>query len=221
MKLRLLFFAVIITFFTGCHKSIEPQCVVGYIASVTEGELITLDIPDSLPAKRSFAIDDNTECRSWELCNGNIAEVIYMPSEVEGEMAHAINIKGDATYPRMLGRWRTKKDDKFQIDITLQPYGKVLQTQPTDIFSLNSWQLTGTDDVISLHGTLSLPPESESTDKKKKKSEEEMALPTQRRNMHFIVSATLADDDAGLTERGEVLIITTDKGRKSRLYPAE
>ena len=223
MKLRLSIYIALLLLCLSCSKPIEPQSIAGYVTSVADNGTITINSPDSIPAKRSYLVDDNTMRDEGAFVEGNIIEIIYQPATEEGELPRVISITSDATYPRMIGRWRTDKDDKLQIELALQPYGRILQTFPTDILQFNSWQLTGNENEITLHGTLSLPPKQrDKKDKEKQKTEqdsEELIAP-QRRTMHFCATAQLADDDEGNTEQHKVLIITTDKGRKSKLYPA-
>ena len=203
----------------ACRKHTEPQYIAGYITAVS-GTQITLDVPDSIPSERLFAIDDNTICDENSYYEGNIAEVLYNINEEENEHPTVISITADPTYPRMLGRWQTDKDDKLQIDIVLQTHGKILQVAPSDILHLHSWQLTGNEDEITLHGTLSLPPVKNRDKKKEQESNNEIRTTLERRTMHFSATARLADDEEGNTEQHKVLIVTTDKGRRSKLYPA-
>jgi hypothetical protein len=187
--------------------------VAGYILSTERDKQITLCIPDGTPTEQTFQLGDNTACDEEIYFKGNIAEVCFLPAEDEDELPHAISITADATYPRVIGRWRTDKDDKLQIDITLQPHGRIFQVSPDGILQFNTWQLTGTENEITMHGTLSLPPTKGDKAEGKDYSNE-------RRTKHFSVRARLADDEEGNTEQHKVLIITNDKGRKSRLYPA-
>ena len=220
MKIRIAILIFICALGTACRKHVEPQYIAGYITAVSDNQ-ITLNVPDSTPSKRLFAINDNTTCDEGSYYEGNIAEILYMPTDKEEELHTAINITSNSTYPRMLGRWQTDKDDKLQIDIVLQPRGKVLQIAPSEILQFQNWQLTGVEDEITLHGTLSLPPIKEK-DKKKDKEDnnDEITTPLARRTMHFSATAHLADDEEGNTEQHKVLIVTTDKGRRSKLYPA-
>ncbi len=213
MRIRLLIFSAAIMLCAACGKSVEPQTVAGYILSAERGKQITLSTPDSTPAEQTFLLGDDTACDEGAYFEGNIAEVTFLPAEDEEELPRAISITADDTYPRVVGRWRTDKDDKLQIDITLQPHGNIFQVAPDGILLFHTWQLTGIENEISLHGTLSLPPE------KGEKADNKHTTPA-RRIKHFNVRARLADDEEGNTEQHKVLIITNDKGRKSRLYPA-
>jgi hypothetical protein len=53
----------------------------------------------------------------------------------------------------------------------------------------------------------------------KKIKADSVVIPT-RQDKRFSVQAELAYDEEGNTEQHKVLIITTDKGRTSKLYPA-
>ena len=219
MKIRILTPIIACLLCVACGKQAEPRYIAGYITEISESQIV-LEVPDSTPSQRLFAIDSDTSCDEGAYYEGNIAEVTYMPADEEGLLPQAINIASDMTYPRVQGRWQTDKDDKLHIDIILQPFGKVAQILPTDILQFNSWQLTGVENEITLHGTLSLPPSKEQSKNKDKESKEKIDTPPSRHMMHFSAVARLADDDEGNTEQHKVLIITTDKGRKSKLYPA-
>ncbi|MBQ2036296.1 MAG: hypothetical protein II216_00110, partial [Alistipes sp.] len=143
------------------------------------------------------------------------AEVIFLPSDDE-TLPVAQSVTADVTYPRIIGRWTTDKDDELQIDLELQPHGKIEQRRPDTVINFESWQLTGEENTITLHGSLSLPPVK--VDSKKIKADS-VIIPT-RQDKRFSVQAELAYDEEGNTEQHKVLIITTDKGRTSKLYPA-
>ncbi len=213
MKSRILIFSVIIMLCAACSKSVEPQTVAGYILSTERDAYITLNIPNEIPAQKTFIISDDTACDEGVYFEGNMAEITFLPTANAEELPQAISITTDATYTRVIGRWRTSKNNKLQIDITLQSHGKIFQVAPVDVLQFHTWQLTGVENEITLHGTLSLPPE------KGVKSNGENSAPA-RRTKHFNVRARLTDDEDGNTEQHKVLIITNDKGRKSRLYPA-
>ncbi|MBR5333986.1 MAG: hypothetical protein IKV33_04535 [Alistipes sp.] len=221
MRLRFYIYTLAVAILAlSCQKQVEPQSIAGYIIDTHDGNHIILHVPDSIPAERSYIIDDNTLFNGGGIVEGNVAEVIYLPTE-DGTMPTAQSVTADATYPRMLGRWKTDKDDNLQIDINLQPHGVIVQHAPDGILVFNSWQLTGEENTITLHGSLSLPPKRETEKEKKNKNQdnEEPALPT-RQVMQFSVKAHLAFDDEGNTEQHKVLVITSTKGRQSKLYPA-
>jgi hypothetical protein len=213
MRNNILILSIVIMLCAACGRSVEPQTVAGYILSAERDKQITLSIPDGTPTEQTFLLSDDTDFNEGIYFKGNIAEVTFMPTVDEEEFPKAISITTDDTYPRVVGRWRTDKDDKLQIDITLQPHGRIFQVSPDGILQFNTWQLTGTENEITLHGTLSLPPTKGDKAEGKDYSNE-------RRTRHFSVRARLADDEEGNTEQHKVLIITNDKGRKSRLYPA-
>lgn len=199
----------------SCRKQQEPQSIAGYIIDTTNSNQIILFVPDSIPAERSYVVDDNTLFSGGTVMEGNIAEVIYLPSDDE-TLPVAQSVTADVTYPRIIGRWTTDKDDELQIDLELQPHGKIEQRRPDTVISFESWQLTGEENIITLHGSLSLPPVK--VDSKKIKADS-VVIPT-RQDKRFSVQAELAYDEEGNTEQHKVLIIITDKGRTSKLYPA-
>lgn len=222
MRLRFYIYTLTVAIFAlSCQKQVEPQSIAGYIIDTHDSNHIILNVPDSIPAERSYIINDNTLFCGGGIVEGNVAEVIYLPTE-DGTMPIAQSVTADATYPRMLGRWKTDKSDNLQIDLNLQPHGVIVQLSPDGTLIFNNWQLTGEENVITLHGSLSLPPKRETEKEKKNKAQdnEELTLPT-RQVMQFSVKAHLAYDEEGNTEQHKVLLITTDKGRTSKLYPTE
>ena len=215
MKLRVAIYALMVILSLSCRKQQEPQSIAGYIIDTTNSNQIILFVPDSIPAERSYVVDDNTLFSGGTVMEGNIAEVIFLPSDDE-TLPVAQSVTADVTYPRIIGRWTTDKDDELQIDLELQPHGKIEQRRPDTVISFESWQLTGKENIITLHGSLSLPPVK--VDSKKIKADS-VVIPT-RQDKRFSVQAELAYDEEGNTEQHKVLIITTDKGRTSKLYPA-
>ena len=215
MKLRVAIYILMVILSLSCRKQQEPQSIAGYIIDTTNSNQIILFVPDSIPAERSYVVDDNTLFSGGTVMEGNIAEVIYLPS-VDETLPVAQSVMADVTYPRIIGRWTTDKDDELQIDLELQPHGKIEQRRPNTVISFESWQLTGEENTITLHGSLSLPPVK--VDSKKIKADS-VVIPT-RQDKRFSVQAELAYDEEGNTEQHKVLIITTDKGRTSKLYPA-
>ena len=199
----------------SCRKQQEPQSIAGYIIDTTNSNQIILFVPDSIPAERSYVVDDNTLFSGGTVMEGNIAEVIFLPSDDE-TLPVAQSVTADVTYPRIIGRWTTDKDDELQIDLELQPHGKIEQRRPDTVISFESWQLTGEENTITLHGSLSIPPVKVDS---KKIQADSVVIPT-RQDKRFSVQAELAYDEEGNTEHHKVLIITTDKGRTSKLYPA-
>ena len=215
MKLRVALYTLMVILSLSCRKQQEPQSIAGYIIDTTNSNQIILFVPDSIPAERSYVVDDNTLFSGGTVMEGNIAEVIFLPSDDE-TLPVAQSVTADVTYPRIIGRWTTDKDDELQIDLELQPHGKIEQRRPDTVISFESWQLTGKENTITLHGSLSLPPVK--VDSKKIKADS-VVIPT-RQDKRFSVQAELAYDEEGNTEQHKVLIITTDKGRTSKLYPA-
>ena len=216
MKLRVALYTLMVILSLSCRKQQEPQSIAGYIIDTTNSNQIILFVPDSIPAERSYVVDNNTLFSGGTVMEGNIAEVIFLPSDDE-TLPVAQSVTADVTYPRIIGRWTTDKDDELQIDLVLQPHGRIEQRRPDTVISFESWQLTGEENTITLHGSLSLPPVK--VDSKKIKADS-VVIPT-RQDKRFSVQAELAYDEEGNTEQHKVLIITTDKGRTSKLYPTE
>ena len=152
------------------------------------------------------------------MVEGNIAEIIYMPTQKEGELPLALTITTDETYPKTLGRWTTEGKVPLQVDIELEPRGRITQHEPQQALRFTSWQLSGEENKITLYGTISLPPDY-SKDKNDKK-EEAQTLPT-RRERSFSISATLTKQSDSNTESRMVLILRTESGRESKLYKQE
>lgn len=224
MKLKLSILTIVICLTAlSCSEQVEPQSVAGYIIDTPNSNLIILSVPDSIPSERRYTINDDTQFSGGGIVEGNIAEVIYIPTE-DGTQPIAQSVVADVTYPRIIGRWATDKEDDLQIDLLLQPHGVVKQQLPTETLLFDCWQLTGEENTITLHGTLSLPPQKEKKDISKEESsneESQKELTPQRNKKRFSVVARLAYDEDGNTEQHKVLLITTDKGHTSKLYPVE
>ena len=206
----------------ACKEQIEPQSIAGYIADCNEEMILIKSDSTSIRLK----IDDNTALEQKEILSGNIVEAIYLPSEKDGELAKAIEIYTDETYPKALGHWQSSKGANPKIDIQLLSHGRIQQNSPQTTLQFTRWQLSGKENHIKLFGTLSLPPifEKKSKEQEKKTPENESAeeLPTpQRRPMHFEVMAELSTTDDSKTESHRVMIIQTEKGHKSTLYFSE
>ena len=188
----------------------------GYIESAMPDESII--IKGDTIGVRHFAIDEQTVFEGGEMAEGNIAEIIYMPAEEEGELPLALTITTDETYPKSLGRWATEGKVTLQVDIELQPRGGIVQHEPQQALRFTSWQLAGEENRITLYGTMSLPPEFKK--EKKDKKEEEITIPA-RRERSFSISATLTKQSDSNTESRMVLVLRTEKGRESKLYKQE
>ena len=206
----------------ACKEQIEPQSIAGYIADCNEEMILIKSDSTSIRLK----IDDNTALEHKEILSGNIVEAIYLPSEKEGELAKALEIYTDETYPKALGHWQSSKGANPKIDIQLLSHGRIQQNSPQTTLQFTRWQLSGKENHIKLFGTLSLPPvfEMKSKEQEKKTPENESAeeLPTpQRRIMHFEANAELSTTDDSKTESHRVMIIQTEKGHKSTLYFSE
>lgn len=194
--------------------------MVGYIIDTHNSNQIILNLPDSIPSRRSYIVNDGTAFSGGGIIEGNVAEVVYLPSEDEESLPIAQSVVADVTYPRIVGRWRTDKEDALQVDLHLKPHGEIEQIAPDGTLVFDSWQLTGEENEITLHGSLSLPPVKEKNSDKKEIDAEEQEVAPMRREKRFSVVARLAYDEEGNTEQHKVLIVTNDKGRESRLYPA-
>lgn len=206
----------------ACKEQIEPQSIAGYIADCNEDMILIKSDSTSIRLK----IDDNTALEQKEILSGNIVEAIYLPSEKEGELAKALEIFTDETYPKALGHWQSSKGANPKIDIQLLSHGRIQQNSPQTTLQFTRWQLSGKENHIKLFGTLSLPPvfEKKSKEQEKKTPENESAeeLPTpQRRIMHFEANAELSTTDDSKTESHRVMIIQMEKGHKSTLYFSE
>lgn len=206
----------------ACKEQIEPQSIAGYIADCNEEMILIKSDSTSIRLK----IDDNTALEHKEILSGNIVEAIYLPSEKEGELAKALEIYTDETYPKALGHWQSSKGANPKIDIQLLSHGRIQQNSPQTTLQFTRWQLSGKENHIKLFGTLSLPPvfEKKSKEQEKKTPENESAeeLPTpQRRIMHFEANAELSTTDDSKTESHRVMIIQTERGHKSTLYFSE
>jgi hypothetical protein len=188
----------------------------GYIEAASSSESIIIK-GDTLGV-RHFAIDEQTEFKGGEVVEGNIAEVIYMPSSEPSELPLALTITTDTTYPKALGRWATAPKAQLQIDLELKPRGRIIQHQPQQALHFTSWQLSGEDEQIVLHGIISLPPEIKKAEKLKK---DEEPTPPQRRERKFKITARITKQSDSNTESREVMIFRTEKGVESRLYLQE
>ena len=210
-------FATMATTLISCRQAeVEPMIAAGYIESAMPDESII--IKGATIGVRHFAIDEQTVFEGGEMVEGNIAEIIYMPTEEEGELPLALTITTDETYPKSLGRWATEGKVSLQVDIELQPRGGIVQHEPQQALRFTSWQLAGEENRITLYGTMSLPPEFKK--EKKDKKEEEITIPT-RRERNFSISATLTKQSDSNTESRMVLVLRTEKGRESKLYKQE
>ena len=206
----------------ACKEQIEPQSIAGYIADCNEEMILIKSDSTSIRLK----IDDNTALEQKEILSGNIVEAIYLPSEKDGELAKALEIFTDETYPKALGHWQSSKGANPKIDIQLLSHGRIQQNSPQTTLQFTRWQLSGKENHIKLFGTLSLPLvfEKKSKEQEKKTPENESAeeLPTpHRRIMHFEANAELSTTDDSKTESHRVMIIQTEKGHKSTLYFSE
>lgn len=201
----------------SCRQAVvEPMIAAGYIESAMPEESII--IKGDTIGVRHFAIDEQTTFEGGEMVEGNIAEIIYMPTQEEGELPLALTITTDETYPKTLGRWTTEGKVPLQVDIELQPRGRITQHEPQQTLRFTSWQLSGEENKITLYGTISLPPDY--SKEKKDKKEDEITIPT-RRERSFSISATLTKQSDSNTESRMVLILRTESGRESKLYKQE
>lgn len=196
----------------ACHKPAEPISISGFVHSADEEQLTLTN--DSIPSRR-FLIAESTLIEGGEMAEGNIVEVIYLPSEVEGTTPTALHIITDKTYTESLGRWATEGESRLPIDITLLPHGRIEQSQPNDILRFERWELTAEEGTISLHGVISLPPDYAAR-AARLKAGEELEPPT-RRERHFTVTARLDKQSDNNTESRRVMIFSTEDDQ-TKLY---
>lgn len=219
--MRLTIFTILtFVLLAGCKEAVEPQTIAGYIADCNEEMILIKCDTTSL----RLTIDDKTVVEHKELISGNVVEAIYQSQESEGELAKALEIFTDATYPKALGHWQSGKNSNPKIDIQLLSHGRIQQNSPQTTLLFTRWQLTGEEDHITLYGTLSLPPIVEKKTKEEKTPEKEPSAPIatpERRTMYFEAKAELTTTDDSKTESHRVMIIQTDKGHKSTLYFTE
>lgn len=196
----------------ACHKPAEPISISGFVHSADEEQLTLTN--DSIPSRR-FLIAESTLIEGGEMVEGNIVEVIYLPSEVEGTTPTALHIITDKTYTESLGRWATEGESRLPIDITLLPHGRIEQSQPNDILRFEHWELTAEEGTISLHGVISLPPDYAARAARLKVGEE--LEPPTRRERHFAVTARLDKQSDNNTESRRVMIFSTEDDQ-TKLY---
>lgn len=196
----------------SCHEVVEPRIVAGYIATDATEQSLTI-VGDTI-APMTFRLDEATLREGGALVEGNVVEVIYLPAE-EGATPWAERVTADETYPAALGRWATDKGASVEIDIELQPHGRVAQSLPDKVMQFERWQITGIEDEIALYGTLSLPPDWSAYNEARKK-DQETPLP-ERRTRRFSVVARLDKETDSNTESRRVLLFRNN-GRESRLY---
>lgn len=196
----------------ACSHEQEPQYIAGFISEIDSEQLIAIDSMDSGTIKR-FVINENTQRQTSELIKGNIAEIMYIPTEGEQEPT-AISITTDDTYPKVLGRWTTPEGEKIPIDIELLTHGRIHQNTPEGILEYTSWQLLGREDTIRLIGRISLPPIVENEKKRANDDKkEEETQPAPQREQAFTTLAVV-----GIESDRRTLTIINNKGQKSTLY---
>ena len=213
MNYRHFIYALLTLLLASCRTPVEPQIVAGYIVSTPSSEQITIE-GDTIGV-RTFNISDETIIEGGVLVEGNIAEIIFTPTDEEGTLPYASLITTDRTYSQALGRWATDKGAQLEIDIELQPHGRVAQSLPDKVMQFERWQITGTEDEIALYGTLSLPPDWSAYNEARKK-DKDTPLP-ERRARRFSIVATLDKESDSNTESRRVLIFKNN-GRESKLY---
>ena len=169
--------------------------------------------------KRGFILDENTTYDESGLIGGNVAEIMYIPTEDEATPA-AISITTDDTYPKVLGRW-VSEGEKMPIEVELLSRGRVVQLSPEGVMEYTAWQLMAKEDTIRLIGRVSLPPEvapkkkGEKGEKKSATDTEEEVQPTRREQAFSAIGVVGVDRDR------RTLTIITNKGAKSKLYKRE
>lgn len=197
----------------SCREQSEPQRVAGYIIGNATQEQITI-ANDTLPAT-TFRISENTTQEGGALIEGNIAEIIFLPSEEPGVQPLAQLITADKTYPQALGRWKADKTAALKIDIELLPHGIITHHAPGEVLRFKRWQITAQENIIVLYGTLSLPPDWSAYNEARKK-DKDTPLP-QRRETEFRVEARLDKQSDNNTESRRVMIFNTEN-KEARLY---
>ena len=170
-------------------------------------------IGDTIPPM-TFKLEETTLREGGALVEGNVVEVIYLPTE-DGSQPLAERVTADKTYPEALGRWATDKGAQLEIDIELQPHGRIAHNLPDQVMQFERWQITGTEDEIVLYGTLSLPPDWSAYNEARKK-DKDTPLP-ERRARRFSIVATLDKESDSNTESRRILIFKNN-GRESKLY---
>ena len=213
MNIRLLTYALLALLLTSCHTPVEPQTVAGYIVGTPSAEQITI-AGDTIGVRR-FNISDETIIEGGTLVEGNIAEIIFTPTDDEGTLPDATLITTDKTYSQALGRWATSDKAQLKIDIELLPHGRIEQSAPDQVLSFERWQITGCEDEIMLYGTLSLPPDWSQYTKAQMKEKD--FVPPTRREQHFSVKARLDKESDSNTEIRRVIVVSA-AGRESKLY---
>lgn len=214
MRFNILLLGLAVTSLIACHREQAPQYITGFIDTTTSEGAIIIDSMGS-GHTLGFIIDENTTYEESGLIEGNIAEIMYVPTEEQTPVA--ISITTDDTYPRVLGRWATPEGERTPIEIELLKHGKIHQRLPGGVLEYTAWQLMAKEDTIRLIGSLSLPPIAEKDKKKEKagKSDEEIQ-PAPRRKQAFTTIAVVGTESDRRT-----LTIINNKGQKSTLYKKE
>ena len=197
----------------ACREQTEPQIVAGYIVGNPTEEQITIEC-DTLPAT-TYRLTEQTIIEGGALTEGNIAEIIFLPTEEPSAQPYAERVTADRTYPQALGRWTTDKDATLKIDIELLPHGNITHHSPYEVLRFERWQITAQENTIVLYGTLSLPPDWSAYNEARKK-DKDTSLP-QRRERAFRVEARLDKQSDNNTESRRVMIFNTDN-KEARLY---
>lgn len=192
---------------TSCHEEPTPQTMVGLVAQANEQ---TLTINNDTTSVRRFAIDEQTILEGGALVEGNLVEVIYMPTE-DGSLPTARLITADATYAEALGRWSDEQSGQLRVDFTLLPHGRISQQQPEGILHFTRWELSDEQGIITLHGTLSLPPDWVEYNRLYK-IDKQTPLPT-RRVRQFSVRAAIGRQSDSNTEIRHTLTIQSGHDR--------
>lgn len=213
MLRRIATYTLLLLTLISCGEEVEPRIVAGYIATNATDESLTI-VGDTIPPM-TFRLNEATLYDGGALVEGNVVEVIYLPSAEEGVIPWAERVTTDKTYPMALGRWATDKGAPLEIDIELQPHGRIAHHLPYQVMQFERWQITGTEDEIALYGTLSLPPDWSAYNEARKK-DKDTPLP-ERRIRRFSVVATLDKETDSNTESRRVLRFKNN-GRESKLY---
>ena len=213
MTRRIATYSLLALLSIACREQVEPQIVAGYIVGDATEEQITIE-NDTLPAT-TYRLTEQTIIEGGALTEGNIAEIIFLPTEESSAQPYAERVTADRTYPQALGRWTTDKNASLKIDIELLPHGNITHHSPYEVLRFERWQITDRENEIVLYGTLSLPPDWSAYNEARKWNKD-VPLP-ERRIRRFSIVATLDKETDNNTESRRVMIFNTDN-KEARLY---
>ena len=79
MKFKILLVGLAVTSLIACHREQAPQYITGFIDTTTSEGAIIIDSMGS-GNTLGFIIDENTTYEESGLIEGNIAEIMYVPT---------------------------------------------------------------------------------------------------------------------------------------------